>query len=198
MRLSFSSAVCSLILFFLALSTALLHYTTPSSTTTRRTRRRRIHFLELQNSPASPFIEYDDFLPNPNPSVEPLDVVRICMDTLMSKDNNEGLEVCFNFSADYLRAPFQGSLEKLIQHANNPIFGSLVKCTHYEIVSIGPFIEGTPTRGAMQTFLMDVESPGSEDRRYLWTLQKERRPPRSDCWLVRECLAVRYAFQLTE
>jgi len=159
-------------------------------------------------------IEYDDMLPNPHPSLEPLDVVHLCMETLMAHPNsNEGLEVCFHFSSDRLRAPFQGSLEKFVQHATNPIFGSLVKCTSYNIVNVGPVIAGTPTRGAMQTFLMDVQAPKSdlispnnnsvkseatEERRYLWTLQKERRPPRCDCWLVHECLFVKYAFQLTE
>lgn len=157
--------------------------------------RRLSNAFQLASGAAT--LEYDDFLPYPNPSHESLDVVRFCMETLMTKGNNEGLEVCFNFSSDYLQAPFQGSLEKFSEHANNPIFGSLVKCTKYTIVSAGPLIPGTTTRGAMQTFLMDVESPGSEDRRYLWTLQKERRPPRSDCWLVHEVLFVKNAFQLT-
>lgn len=34
--------------------------------------------------------------------------------------------------------------------------------------------------------------------RYLWTLQKERRPPRQDCWLVHEVLFTKNAFQQTE
>ena len=156
-----------------------------------------LHGNSAAASTTTPTIEYDDLLPNPNPTIDPIEVVQLCMDVMMTKDNNEGLEVCFNFSSDYLRAPFQGSLQKFVEHANNPIFGALVKCTHYKIVNTGPMIEGTPNRGAMQTFLMDVESPGSEDRRYLWTLQKERRPPRSDCWLVHECLYVKNAFQLT-
>jgi hypothetical protein len=34
--------------------------------------------------------------------------------------------------------------------------------------------------------------------RFLWTLQKERRPPRQNCWLVHEVLFVKNAFELTE
>lgn len=139
-------------------------------------------------------IEYNDFLPHPNPDIEAPDVVCLCMDCLR-KSEKEGLEVCFNFSSDYLKAPFGGSLDRFIQHANNPIFASLVKCTEWEIISIGPVIAGTNTRGAMQTVLMDVKQP--EYRRFLWTLQRERRPPRQNCWLVHECLFVKNAYQLT-
>lgn len=142
-------------------------------------------------------VEYEDFLPCPNPTLEALDVVHVCMDSLMSKSNNEGLEVCFSFSSDFLQAPFGGRFEKFVAHANNPVFASLVKCTHFEIVSIGSVISGNQFRGDMQTVLMDVQSAESEDRRFLWTLQKERRPPRQDCWLVHEVLFTDNALQLT-
>lgn len=171
------------------------HHSKPKHPVLSRPRRRSTIAATSQSN----IIEYDDILPNPNPDIKPIEVVQFCMDVMMTKDNNEGLEVCFNFSSDFLRAPFEGKLEKFIQHANNPVFGPLVKCTKYDIVNQGPLIEGTNTRGAMQTFLMDIISPGSEEpRRYLWTLQKERRPPRSGCWLVHECLYVKYAFQQTE
>jgi hypothetical protein len=34
-------------------------------------------------------------------------------------------------------------------------------------------------------------------RKFLWTLQKERRPPRQDCWLVHEVLFTKNAWQQT-
>ncbi|CAB9525195.1 expressed unknown protein [Seminavis robusta] len=138
-------------------------------------------------------------LPYPNPELDAMDVVQLCMETLM-KDDNHGLLVCFDFSSDFLQAPFGGQLEKFIQHANNPIFASLVQCTKYDILSVGPLIKGTNTRGDMQTCLMQVHSDNTvtASRRFLWTLQKERRPPRQNCWLVHEVLSVTYAFQLTE
>jgi len=79
-------------------------------------------------------------------------------------------------------------------------------------------INGTVTRGAMQTVLMeareagaaatsveknedDDEEDGDEDkhggRKFLWTLQKERRPPRQGCWIIHEVLYVKNAFQQT-
>ena len=41
-------------------------------------------------------------------------------------------------------------------------------------------------------------SSSSAAARFLWTLQKERRPPRQNCWLVHEVLSVKYAFSQTE
>jgi hypothetical protein len=43
------------------------------------------------------------------------------------------------------------------------------------------------------------EEPVVDDgkRRFLWTLQKERRPPRQDCWLIHEVLFVKNAYALT-
>jgi hypothetical protein len=43
--------------------------------------------------------------------------------------------------------------------------------------------------------VMDAEEDGKKT--FLWTLQKERRPPRQDCWLVHEVLYKRNAFLQT-
>lgn len=40
-------------------------------------------------------------------------------------------------------------------------------------------------------------APDDGKRVYLWTLQRERRPPRQDCWLVHEVLYKRNAFMQT-
>jgi hypothetical protein len=145
-------------------------------------------------------LEYDDFLPQPNPSLEPCDVLSACMATLHSR-RDAGLEVCFNFSSDRCRAAIGGSLEKFAEYATNPVFGYLVKCGDYGVINVGPEITGTPTRGAMQTILMDARQ--SEDavdefsRRFLWTFQKERRPPRQNCWVIHEVIYVKNAYLLT-
>ena len=44
----------------------------------------------------------------------------------------------------------------------------------------------------------DSPSTAAGAARFLWTLQKERRPPRQNCWLVHEVLSVKYAFSQTE
>lgn len=146
-------------------------------------------------------LEYDDFLPQPNPSLAPSDVLSACMATLQSR-RDAGLEVCFNFSSDRCRAAIGGSLEKFAEYATNPVFGYLVQCGDYEVLSVGPEITGTPTRGAMQTILMEAKQ--GEDRaidefsrRFLWTFQKERRPPRQNCWVIHEVIYVKNAYMLT-
>jgi hypothetical protein len=48
--------------------------------------------------------------------------------------------------------------------------------------------------------LPQEQSSGSSNRkptRFLWTMQRERRPPRQNCWLVHEVLFVNNAFQQT-
>lgn len=140
-------------------------------------------------------IEFNDFLPYPHPELTALDVVTICMETLQD-NTQDGIQVCFEFSTDRCRAALGGSLEKFKVYATNPVFGYLVHCRDYSIVNTGPVIAGTPTRGAMQTVLMDA-GPESESRRFLWTLQQERRPPRQGCWIIHEVVYVKNAYALT-
>lgn len=139
-------------------------------------------------------------LPGPDPDLDAETIVALCLDCLKNNDaprTNAGLEVCFNFSSDRCRAALGGSLEKFIAYAANPTFGSMIDAKEWTQVSKGPVIPGTPTRGAMQTVLVDVKPVNGRDRRFLWTLQKERRPPRQDCWLIHECIFVENAYALT-
>jgi hypothetical protein len=141
-----------------------------------------------------------DYVPFPHRDFTAPDVVRLCMDNL--KNNNEpyanaGLECCFNFSTDRCRAAQGGSLEMFVQYAANPVFASMVNANEWQVLSTGPLIQGTPTRGAMQTVLIHVQPQKGQARRFLWTLQQERRPPRQGCWLVWECLSVENAFSQT-
>jgi hypothetical protein len=193
----------------------------------------------------------------PHPDLTAVDVANLCMDALHCRPPVQSLEICFNFSSDRCRAAVGGSLQEFIQYASNPVFGALVNCDEYKILSIGPIIEGGKHRGAMQTVLFAIKEPprtvsvatttgggsgnnigsvveprkrrpsalerrqlrerkergeGSDDedeyqeprekeeggnRRFLWTFQQERRPPRQDCWLVHEVLFVKNAFDLT-
>lgn len=142
----------------------------------------------------------EEFVPFPHRDYTAPDVVKLCMDSL--GNNNEpfkhaGLEVCWNFSSDRCRAAQGGSLDSFIQYARNPIFASMVDAREWEAVSVGPIIQGTATRGAMQTVLVNVVPQNGEARRFLWTLQQERRPPRQGCWLVWECLSVENAYSHT-
>lgn len=140
-------------------------------------------------------------LPCPNPVLSAEEVVKLCMTHLLSNDDprqNAGLEVCFVFSSDRCRAAQGGTLEAFIEHANNPTFGSMVDAREWSTANVGSIIAGTATRGAMQTVLVDVKpGDGARDRRFLWTLQQERRPPMQGCWLVHECLFVEAAIHQT-
>jgi len=206
-------------------TTAIVPWRTPVTirSATRREQPPRLQVLSTTLDTA--VVEYDDFLPQPNPQLGALDVVHSCMSVLLDR-KDAGLEVCFNFSSDRCRAALGGSLDNFRQYATNPVFGYLVNCDDYTIVSVGPVIAGTPTRGAMQTVLMDAQTmrmeppppptrgigrarvnktkkestpaqPKLEDRRFLWTLQKERRPPRQDCWVIHEVIYVPNAIDLT-
>lgn len=150
---------------------------------------------------SSSFMGIDqDFIPFPHRDFTAPEVVQMCMDTL-SRNNepyaNAGLECCFNFSTDRCRAAQGGSLEMFVRYASNPVFASMVDALDWQVLSTGPLIQGTLTRGAMQTVLINVQPRKGEARRFLWTLQQERRPPRQDCWLVWECLSVENAFSHT-
>ena len=139
-------------------------------------------------------------LPEPTPDLSAEDAVRICMGCLLTNDEpkaNAGLEVCFNFSSDRCRAALGGSLENFILYASNPTFGSMINAKEWTKAKVGPIIAGTNTRGAMQTVLVDLKPASGRDRRFLWTMQQERRPPNQGCWLVHECIYVENAYSLT-
>ena len=175
----------------------------PFQVTQRANSLSRATILKSSNeAPEKQPIEYSDFLPQPNQQLEAIDIVHSCLSVLLDS-RDAGLEVCFNFSSDRCRAALGGSLERFREYATTPVFGYLVNCNAYTIVSIGPEIAGTITRGAMRTVLMDAISADpqgtahKEERRFLWTLQKERRPPWQDCWMIHEVIYVRNAFDLT-
>jgi len=132
----------------------------------------------------------------------PEEVVSTCMKNLQLHEH-AGLEICYNFSSDSCRMANGGSLESFLQHANNPVFRSMIDCIQWEVINVGPEIKGTPTRGTLQTVLVNVVPKVAEsgalrnDRTFLWTIVKERRPPRQDHCLVHECIAVDNAFAHT-
>lgn len=223
-----------------------------SSKSPNRRMQYRLHVKESSLPTDKDILPTDEDIAFPCPDIDAVQVTTLCLDALKNMRRSDlALEVCFNFSTDRCRAAVGGSLEKFLQYAANPVFGALVHCDDYEIVSIGPIIPGGQHRGAMQTVLLDVQKqqekgvgganqvveqqqqkkrPTAEERaaarrrqerlqrqerdddddndkeepvvddgkrRFLWTLQKERRPPRQDCWLIHEVLFVKNAYALT-
>ena len=205
--------------------------------------------LYLKNQVVSTENMFSDLLPNPNPTFQAIDVVTACMDTLVQNrhDTKIGLDVCFAFSNDRCRAAIGGNINDFYQYATNPTFTYLTSCVSYRIVSMGPIINGTVHRGAMQTVLMEVipsittsmttiietlprrprplsnikyttsttqhtinrssSDTHNDDmsldrntpvpRRFLWTLQQQRRPPLQNCWMIHEVLYTKNAFHQT-
>jgi hypothetical protein len=174
---------------------------------------------------------FSDLLPSPNPTLTALDVVTLCMDTLIQNrhDTKIGLEVCFTFSNDRCRAAIGGNLIDFFQYATNPTFTYLTSCSSYSVIAMGPIILGTTHRGSMQTILIEIipsistsmtsslvslsnqnrvnnkplkppEPTPNDDqvpRRFLWTVQQERRPPFRGCWMIHEVLYTKNAYQQT-
>ena len=99
------------------------------------------------------------------------EVVTTCMDALLQNDHpwdNAGLEVTFDLSSDRCRAALGGSLDDFISYASNPTFGPLANAKEYSVVSVGPVIAATMTRGAMQTVLIKVQPAKGSERTFLW------------------------------
>ena len=99
------------------------------------------------------------------------DVVVACMDGLLNNDKpwaNAGLELCWDYSSDRNRAAQGGSFDEFMNYASNPTFSTMVDAKEYSIESVGKYIPGTNTRGAMQTVLVKVQSSKGEDRSFLW------------------------------
>jgi hypothetical protein len=165
-----------------------------------------IDFSNIQDDECDFVTTSSDFqyecLPQPGPEIIPEDVVSLCMDYLQHNREpviNAGLQVCFNFSSDSCRAANGGNLEAFMAYASNPTFRVLVNNKEWKVLSVGPEIAGTNTRGAMKTVLISVK-PANErihEKKFLWTLIKERRPPRQGFWLVHECISVDNAYSLT-
>ena len=138
-------------------------------------------------------------VPSPDLTYSDEEALATVMNALGSNDEpykNAGLEVCFNFSNDMCRAAVGGSLEEFFRYATNPTFSCLVDHKNYE-ARLSSRMKKGKFRGPMSTFVVDVAKKSGGSRSFLFTLEKQRRPPLQDCWLVRECLAVDKAIYQT-
>jgi hypothetical protein len=168
----------------------------------------------------------EDLCVSPHPSLTARDVVATCLTALIEYGGEFGLRVCRDFSSDRCRAALLGGSPEQFssEYAGNPVLAHLVECGDWRVLSEGPVIAGTRHRGDMQTILIaatrqkkdrrreepvEEKKAGGDDgdggsasaaageRRFLWTLQKERRPPLQDCWIIHEVLYTENAFQQT-
>ena len=102
----------------------------------------------------------------------------------------------FDFHSDMCRAAVGGSLADFLKYARNPTFAQLVDHESWS-GKLGNRIPATQTRGALTTTMVTVQTNRGQERKFLWTLQQQRRPPDQGCWLVHECLYVENAIEQT-
>ena len=102
------------------------------------------------------------------------------------------------FFGGMVRANWQGDVDEYISECrNNP--SGLTNCEWFEteedtITTIG----ATQTRGAICKMVVHVrcrDAMPMAERKFLWTLQQERRPPQSGCWLISSVLAIDRALE---
>ena len=146
----------------------------------------------------------------PSPDLSPHDVVVACMVALQESDVPEEVErngvdwghrYQWKFFNGMVRANWGGDVDEFVrEEKNNP--NGLANCDWFETdeESIS-HIPGTPTRGAIAKMVVAVrcrDGVPMESRKFLWTLQQERRPPQTGCWLISSVLAMDRALdQLT-
>lgn len=142
----------------------------------------------------------------PSSEISPEDVVRYILSGLQHNDLPEkdaGLRRWFAFSNNMCRASVAGDgadqgewADNFVKYARNPTFDAMVNLDSYEREAMN-ILEGTPTRGALATQITHITTKNGQVRRYLWTLEQERRPPLQGCWLVRQCLYTENAIAMT-
>ena len=85
---------------------------------------------------------------------------------------------------------------------------AILRCSTFEPRTEPTIIAGTPTRGALATAVVTVveergfrtsaglerkpEDQGKHSEDYLFTLQQERRPPLTGCWMVKEMIMMKH------
>jgi len=139
----------------------------------------------------------------PTPSLAPEQVVEMCMRGLQQpeRERRTGLQLNWDFASGMMRCIHRGDFDKFVKWSeNSPVFGTMLGCDGFIILmDTLQKLPGTPTRGKMAKLVVDVipYSATSSPRKFLWTLQQERRPPLVGCWLVTQVLAIDKALELT-
>jgi hypothetical protein len=138
----------------------------------------------------------------PSPDLSPHDVVIACIVASQENDSLEevaragvdwGLRYQWRFFNGMTRANWNGDVDEFMQECHNNPSG-IVNCawfeTEEETISV---IAATPTRGAICKMVVHVRCRDGRpmpSRKFLWTLQQERRPPQVGCWLISSVLAL--------
>jgi hypothetical protein len=177
--------------------------------------------------PKKKIIEYPDFLPNPNPVLTAVDVVAACMDTLLERKDaglevcfhfsSDRCRAAIGGSLDEFAAYAHNPTFAYLINCRSwdvcsvgPIIpGTLHRGSMQTVLMVAKAASATAVasqnsepRAIGQTDKMDKENNNKandddKSRRFLWTLQQERRPPLQGCWMIHEVLYTKNAWQQT-
>ena len=146
----------------------------------------------------------------PSPELSPHDVVLACMVAMQENDvpdevaragEDWGYRYNWQFFSGMVRANWRGDVDEFVREEKNNLNG-IANCDWFETEEATMMhIAGTATRGAIVKVVVAVrcrDAVPMASRKFLWTLQQERRPPQVGCWLITSVLAMDRALdQLT-
>ena len=157
--------------------------------------------------------EYVHSLPLPPNEAPPEVFVEYAMAALRKNDDprpDTGKLTNWALGSDMVRGIHGGDpLQFLRWTRTSPVFDCMVDCESFELeMDTLSTIPGTPTRGAICKVVVrvtprevTVDGPHSvrgrigkpPERRFRWTMQQQRRPPRIGAWLIYEVLSMDHA-----
>ncbi|CAN0358805.1 unnamed protein product [Laminaria digitata] len=84
----------------------------------------------------------------------------------------------FDFSSGMCRRAVGGTAESFIKEARYSVFGATVDCESFDLAPM----QTVGDRFATQ--VVSVVASDGRRRRFLWTLERQRRPPDAGKWLI--------------
>jgi hypothetical protein len=144
-------------------------------------------FLRYANNPVfSSLVECDDYeIVNTGPVI-PGGPHRGEMQTVLISISNKGITI---------KEAVKASEQLAKKQRPRPTFEERLR--QRELAEAAANNNNNNTDDEDDDIIEKEELKDDASRQFLWTLQKERRPPRQDCWLVHEVLFVKNAFSQT-
>ncbi|CAM9301686.1 unnamed protein product [Ectocarpus sp. 8 AP-2014] len=117
----------------------------------------------------------------PSPALPPTQVIGLLMAALQRNDDpaeNDGLRTVFEFSSGMCRRAVGGTAESFIKEARYSVFGATVGCQSFTLEPMSMVADRLATQ------VVSVVASDGRQRRFLWTLERQRRPPDAGKWLI--------------
>lgn len=115
------------------------------------------------------------------------------VDLVLNRGIDWGRRYTWQFFGGMVRANWRGSVDEYCRESRNNPTG-MAGCEWFNTIEDTiATIPGTQNRGAGCKMIVDVRPRDGrpfKERKFLWTLEQERRPPLAGCWLISSVLAV--------